>query len=154
MKRSDFMHLAIEQVMGIDAPAPAENLADFVERVLGVTWESEKPELPRKLIREREFVWNAVDDKGEEHFGAVDLSVLIGANLDNFTYRVLHEAFTAYNEREITLRKMENVQRCADRSDQLVDRWRGVIERALDELRSPLREPSFERILLILEQRA
>jgi hypothetical protein len=82
-----------------DVLAVAERVVATLEANRG--WDPEEPELPRRLIREREFVWNAVDGKGEESFGIIDLSVLIDANMDNLTYRVLHEAFAAYNrERE------------------------------------------------------
>ncbi len=97
-KKSDFAR-ALGKALGIEAGRVAGILD--CELAGGIPWDPEEPELPRRLIREREFVWNAVYDNGDEILGAFDLSDLISANLDSHPYRVLHEAIAAYNrERE------------------------------------------------------
>lgn len=97
MKKSEFED-GVADVCGGASSAKERAMAVALAEAAGVKWDPEEPELPKRLIREREFVWNAVDGEGNESFGIIDLSALITAGLDNLTYRVLHAAFDAYNK--------------------------------------------------------
>lgn len=167
MKRSEFKKWLDGGLRyGFAGQDQEETIIAKVEEVAGpIRWEAEKFELPRRIVASR------VVDCDSFHL----LPEIHGNPLTEEQIRLIYEAAAeAYNRiqaagpkaavvpgdlydelcREVALgkTKLENVLRCADRSDALVDRWKGVVERALAEVRHAV--PSFERIEAVLEEKS
>lgn len=165
MKRSEFKKWLDGGLRFGFSDDPEETIIAKMEEAAGpIQWEPEKFELPRRIVATKVVDCNSLHLLPEIH----------GIPLTEEQIRLIYEAAAeAYNRiqeggpeavvvgralydelcREVALgkKKLENVQRCGDRSDALVDRWKGVVERALAEVRHAV--PSFGRIEAVLEER-
>jgi hypothetical protein len=166
MKRSEMEKLLLNGLcdLGQWYDRPPEQVASALCVLLKPTegWEPEEPvpepEWPEQLYLTE---WGAPERPGRSYISIKDGYFTLPNHIAEEVARRWEaepklqaetERLRAFEDEALGLRhRIANVQRCADRSNQLVDRWKGVVEKALTEARSAT--PSFERILAILEER-